>query len=153
MRLSIIPADGTVYKDGKAYGGIDLSWIPDFEEKKIHAVQWFDEDDDGVGEGEIEFVGSHQNLIITTFGIDGVCSFEKSIHQWNEKRDEEESLIQQRLEAEERLKKEMEEASQMQFLDFNKTHIPSIVDEEDQVDDGDDEEDLYYDIEELLKEI
>lgn len=152
MRLTIIPSDKTVYKDGKGYGGIDLSWVPNFEEKEIHAIQWFDEDDDGIGEGEIEFVGPHQNLQITTLGIDEYCSFEKAVHQWNEKRDEEEILIQQQLEAEERLKKEMEEAQQMQFLDFNKTHIPSVVDEEEQIDE-EEEEDLYYDIEELLKEI
>jgi len=143
MRLTIIPSDNTVYINGKSYGDIDLSWIPDYDEKKIHAVQWLDEDDDGQGEGEVEFFGPHQNLKITTLGIEEFCTFEKAIRQWNEKKEEEDALIQQRLEEEERLRKEEEGRLQAQFLE---THIPAS-------DDEDEDEDLFYDIEELLKEI
>jgi hypothetical protein len=145
MRLTIIPADKTVYVDGLPYGDIDMSWIPEINEKSIHAVQWLD--DGETGEGEIEFVGNHQNLKITSLDIEGICSFKKSIEQWNEKKEEYEFLLQQRLEEEERLRKEQEELMQTQFLEFNKTHIPSS--EEVDEDDGD----LFYDIEELLKEI
>jgi hypothetical protein len=120
-----------------------MSWIPQIDGKTIHAVQWSDEE----GEGEIEFVGDHQNLKITSLDVEGLCTFKKSIDQWNEKRDEEEALLQQRLEEEERLRKEQEELLQNQFIEFNKTHIPAS----EEVDEDDD--DLFYDIEELLKEI
>jgi hypothetical protein len=143
MRLTIIPSDSTVYIDGKSYGNIDLSWIPDIDEKKVHAIQWLDEDEDGMGEGHIEFVGPDPNLEITTLGIEGFCSFQKAIHQWNEKKVEEDAFIKQQLEEEERRKKEEEERIQSQFLE---THIPASEDE-------DEDEDLFYDIEELLKEI
>jgi hypothetical protein len=132
MKLTIIPSDNTVYIDERCYFDIDMSWISNIDGKKIHAVQWLDD------EGEIEFVGSDQNLKITTLGV-----FEKAVDLWNEKKEEEEVLIQQRLEEEERLRKEEEERLQAQFLE---THIPASEDE-------DEDEDLFYDIEELLKEI
>lgn len=139
MRLTIIPADNRVNLDQVSYGDIDLSWIPEIDGKIVHAVQWLD------GKGEIEFVGSHQNLEINTLVLDGICNFEKAIELWNEKREEEESFIQQRLAEEERLRKE-EEERQAQFLE---THIPASTTE----DEEDEDEDLFYDIEELLKEI
>jgi hypothetical protein len=57
MKLSIIPSDGAVYKDGLCYANLDLSNIPD----NIHALQWYET------EGEIEFSGTPkpQNEIIT----------------------------------------------------------------------------------------
>jgi hypothetical protein len=146
MRLTIIPSDKTVYVDSVAYGDIDLSWLPPIDGKTIHAVQWYGDQ----GEGEVEFVGPHQNLKITSLGVENVCSFERAVEQWNVRREEEEAIIQARLEEEERLKKEEEEMLQAQFLfEFNKTHLPTAGEEE--VDD--EEEDLFYDIEELLKEI
>jgi hypothetical protein len=145
MRLTIIPSDKTVYVDCVAYGDIDLSWLPPIDGKTIHAVQWYGDQ----GEGEVEFVGPHQNLKITSLGVENVCSFERAIEQWNVRREEEEAIIQARLEEEERLKKEAEEMLQAQFLfEFNKTHLPTEGEEVD-----DEEEDLFYDIEELLKEI
>lgn len=155
MRITIIPSDKTVYLNSVCYGDIDLSWIPDIDGKVIHAVQWFDEDDDGIGEGEVEFVGKHQNLPITSFGIEGICLFDKVIDQWNEKKEEQEALIQKQLEDAERLKREIEEEAQAQFLreqfEFRQNTIESseLVDGELE----EEEEDLYYDIEELLKEI
>lgn len=157
MRLTIVPSDRAVYKDGKAYTDIDLSWIPTYEDKEIHAVQWFDEDDDGIGEGEVEFVGPHQNLSITTLGIEEVCTFERAVHQWNEKRDEEEALYQEYLAEQERLRIEEEERVKAEFLDFesnlqaNQKFLPDLEDG-DEGDDGE-EENIFYDIEELLKEI
>lgn len=54
MRLTIIPIDGSVYKDGVSYSGLDLSTcsIP----TNIHALQWYDT------EGEIEFNGKPKPL-------------------------------------------------------------------------------------------
>lgn len=38
MKLTIIPVDGAVYKDGYCYGGLDLSATP----SNVHALQWKD---------------------------------------------------------------------------------------------------------------
>ena len=57
MKLTIIPIDGAVYKDGISYSGLDLSAVP----VNVHALQWYET------EGEIEFSGrpKPQNEIIT----------------------------------------------------------------------------------------
>ena len=153
MKVTIIPSDSVVAVDGVAYFNIDLSWIPDYEEKTIHAVHW----DDETEEGEIEFVGPAQPLQINVFGIDGFCVFTKALSQWQEKRDNELSLIEQQRIAEEQKRREAEEALQAQFLT---THLPFDPDEyegdlptDDVETEQEQEEDLYYDIEELLKEI
>ena len=152
MRLAIIPIDGSVYLDGKCYRDIDLSWVPNIENKKVHAIQW--EEEDGVGKGEIEFVGPDQNLNITTLGIEGFCSFQKAIDQWNEKQEEEEALYQEHLAEQERLKKEEEERMQANFLSFNQAYLPVLEDGDDEnLKEDDEEENIFYDIEELLKEI
>lgn len=137
MRLSIIPADNRVNLDGISYDGIDLSWIPEIDGKIVHAVQWIN------GKGEIEFVGSHQNMEIDTLVLHGICNFEQSIDLWKEKKAEDDAFKQKILEEEERRKKEEEEKMQAQFLE---THVPAEEDDEE-------DEDLFYDIEELLKEI
>lgn len=51
MKLTIIPADGAVYKDNVSYSDLDLSFVP----AEVHALQWnnakgwieFIEDEDG----------------------------------------------------------------------------------------------------------
>lgn len=48
MRLTIIRADGAVYKDGVSYSGLDLSNVP----ANIHALQWYET------EGEVEFINN-----------------------------------------------------------------------------------------------
>lgn len=169
MKLSIIPVDGSVYVDGVGYTNIDLSWIPEIDGKKVHAVQWLDD------EGEVEFVGPDQNMKINKLGV-----FEQAVSLWNEKKEEHEAFLQQQLELEERRKREEEERIKSQFITFDEfdeeygldinefteldekpyipptpTHIPPVEpplaykdsDEEDE------DEDLFYDIEELLKEI
>jgi len=135
MRLTIIPADNRVYIDQVSYGDIDLSWIPEIDGKIVHALQWYDT------KGEIEFVGDYQSMQINTLVLHGICNFEQAIDLWNKKKKEEDDLIQQRLEEEEKRKKEEEERFQAQFLE---THILASEEED---------EDLFYDIEELLKEI
>ena len=158
MKITIIPSDSIVAVDGVAYFNIDLSWIPDYEEKTIHAVHW----DDETEEGEIEFVGPAQPLQTNVFGIDGFCVFTKALSQWQEKRDEELAFIEQERIAEDERKKKEEEMRQAQFLDFNREHLsytPREDDEEGEDVDTDteasaeEEDDLFYDIEELLKEI
>lgn len=60
MKLTIIPIDGAVYKDGYSYSGLDLSAAP----SNVHALQWKDT------KGWIEFVDNDdgtkpQNEVIT----------------------------------------------------------------------------------------
>jgi hypothetical protein len=57
MKLTIIPADGAVYKNNYAFIGLNLSFVPN----NIHALQWYET------EGEIEFIGKPkpQNEIIS----------------------------------------------------------------------------------------
>jgi hypothetical protein len=137
MKLSIIPSDSAVYIDEICYHDIDMSWIPEIDGKIVHAVQWLD------NKGEIEFVGPHQNMKIDTLVLHGICNFEQAIELWNEKKTEEDAFRKKILEEEEQRRKEEEERVQSQFLE---THIPASEEE-------DEDEDLFYDIEELLKEI
>jgi hypothetical protein len=132
MRLTIIPEDGTVYIDRVSYGNIDMSWVPEIDGSKVHALQWLGK------EGEIELVnGTGPNVKITKLGV-----FEKAIDLWNEKKIEHERLEQERLLEEKRLEQESIERARDQFIATS-------------TDDGDGDEDdgLFYDIEELLKEI
>jgi hypothetical protein len=59
MKLTIIPSDGAVYKDGYCYSGLILSSVP----SNVHALQWKD------AEGWLEFTNNEngtklQNEII-----------------------------------------------------------------------------------------
>lgn len=45
MKITVIPADGAVYKDSVSFSGLDLSCAP----ADVHALQWFGE------KGWIEF--------------------------------------------------------------------------------------------------
>ena len=110
MRLSIIPCDKAVYVDGLSYLDIDMTWIPEIEGKKVHAVQWYN------GEGEVEFVGNFENLKIKKLGV-----FEKAVELWNVKKKEFDKLEQQRLEEENRFIREQEERKQAEldlFIQF-----------------------------------
>jgi len=161
MRLTIIPSDNSVYMNGIGYSDLDMTWIPEIDGKKIHAVQWLDH------EGEIEFVGPHQNQRIVD-----LSEFEKAITLWNDRKAEEDFLRQQQSEAEERRRKEEEERLRSQFLDFDdqfereldefdenpniapsETHIPPVEPLMYKEENEDEDEDLFYDIEELLREI
>jgi hypothetical protein len=81
MKLTIIPSDGAVYKDGVAYSGLDLSVVP----TNIHALQWYD------SEGEVEFNGKPkaQNELITVLpDWVNVC-----LNKWDEAKAAEEAAI------------------------------------------------------------
>jgi hypothetical protein len=63
MKLTIIPIDGAVYKDGVSYSGLDLSSAP----ADVHALQF----NDATNKGWIEFADSDdgtkpQNEAITS---------------------------------------------------------------------------------------
>jgi len=157
MKVHLIPSDNVVGVDGISYFDIDLSWIPEVDGKVIHAVHW----DDETEEGEVEFVGPEQPLAITSFGVDHVVSFLKALSQWQQKRDEEVEFIRKQEEIEAQIQRESEEARQSQMLEFNREHLSYTPREDDEEGDEDtevsaeqeEEEDLFYDIEELLKEI
>ena len=154
MKVSIVPIDKAVYVDGQAFLDIDLSWIPHIEEKTIHSVQW----DDETEICEIEFVGSHENLQTNIFGVEGIVDFQKAVTQWTTVRDDIAAAEELRIQEEERITRETEEAIQAQFIEFereyNTNHLPPVEGEDDEEEDDDEEEeDLFYDIEELLKEI
>jgi len=72
MRLTIIPVDGAVYKDGISFSGLDLAAIP----TSIHALQWYET------EGEVEFIGrpKPQNEIISELP----AWVNACIDKWNE---------------------------------------------------------------------
>lgn len=157
MKVHLIPSDNVVGVDGISYHDIDLSWIPEVDGKVIHAVHW----DDETEEGEVEFVGPEQPLAITSFGVDHVVSFLKALSQWQQKRDEEVEFIKKQEEIEAQIQREAEEARQAQMLEFNREHLSYTPREDDEEGDEDtevsaeqeEEDDLFYDIEELLKEI
>lgn len=89
MRLTIIPVDGTVYKDGKAYLGLDLSscGIP----TDVHALQWEEYEPN---KGHIEFKSSLvQNQEITELPSWAVSC----INKWDEAKAAEDAVIQARL--------------------------------------------------------
>lgn len=124
MRLSIHFNDGSVYVDGFCHSGLDMSWVPDFNGIKAHALQWYDD------HGEIELVTLDPNIPITELGV-----FEQAITLWEEKHKEYLDELEKN-----RLRQEEEK----------KIAESIIIDEKfDVVDD----EQIYYDIEELLKEL
>ena len=55
MRLTVVPSDKIIIKDGKEYKVTDLSYL----DSNIHAIQWYDD------KGEIEYVDGTSNLEIT----------------------------------------------------------------------------------------
>lgn len=126
MRLTILPSDKSVYVDGRCYSGIDMSWIPKINDTDVHAVQWYND------YGEIELITNDLNIEITELGV-----FEKAIPLWEEKH-------QEQLEIEENTRKEnlrIEEENIRLQREYEGESINSNNDT------------IYYDIEELLKEI
>jgi hypothetical protein len=126
MRLSILPSDRAVYVDGVCYLDIDMSWMPKVNDVEIHAVQWYG------NHGEIELVTNDPNIEMKELGV-----FKKSIELWEEKH-------QEHLKIEENLRNEnlrIEEENRM----IEKEHEDEIINTHNDT--------IYYDIEELLKEI
>jgi hypothetical protein len=84
MKLTIIPSDGAVYKDGVSYSGLDLSVVP----TNIHALQWYET------EGEVEFINNSdrtkpQNELIAELPAwANAC-----VTKWNEAKAAEEAAI------------------------------------------------------------
>jgi hypothetical protein len=102
-----------------------MSWIPKFNEVDVHAVQWYE------NHGEVELVTTDPNIEIKELGI-----FEKSLELWEEKHQE---YLQKQKQFEDEQLRIAEENNRIKKLE--EESIVSIND------------DLYYDIEELLREI
>jgi hypothetical protein len=86
MKLTIIRADGAVYKDGVSYSGLDLTAVP----ADVHALQWKDT------KGWIEFADSDdgtkpQNELITTLPTWATTAMTK----WDEAKIAQETAVAQ----------------------------------------------------------
>lgn len=83
MRLTVVPIDSVVCKNGECLHEIDLSWVPE----EVHVVQWYDT------EGEIELKSRDPNIPITDLGI-----YERASELWDAKKKEiEDAIIQAEL--------------------------------------------------------
>ena len=74
MRLTIIPADGSVGVDGVWFGGINLSFMA----PSIHAVQWYDT------HGEIEVKDPVTGRMVANEAITSMDAFQPAIALWQE---------------------------------------------------------------------
>lgn len=72
MRLTIIPADGTVIIDGEAYSKLDLSSI----DPTINAVQWFNT------QGEVELKDPATGNMTGHRMITSIDEFQTAIDSW-----------------------------------------------------------------------
>ena len=72
MRLTIIPTDGTVIIDGKAYSNLDLSSI----DTTVNAVQWYDT------QGEVELKDPTTGNMTGHRLITSVDEFQTAIDLW-----------------------------------------------------------------------
>lgn len=76
MKMTIIPEDGVVVIDGKAYNKIDLSWI----DPSYHAVQWYGD------QGEIEIYANGKP--VENRPITSITEFQRAIDAWNKRKAE-----------------------------------------------------------------
>lgn len=76
MRLTIIPSDKTVVKDGVGYDKLDFSMA----DASIHAVQWYDT------EGEIEIVDA-RGRAVENRTITDLTPFQSALDAWQVRHD------------------------------------------------------------------
>ena len=143
MKLTIIPTSNLVMLNDVNYFNIDMSWMPKkIDDVEIHAVEW-DED-----HGWIHLVTTDPHIAITELGI-----FEKAVELWEEKDQErikyEEDMLEY-IKKEEALMAQIKEENELKRLEQERM---SKIEFETDDGDADEDEDLFYDIEQLLKEI
>jgi hypothetical protein len=123
---------GTISINGEPVFDCNVDWLPDYfcdltkMMQPVHAVQWYG------NHGEVELVTNDPNIEMKELGV-----FKKSIELWEEKH-------QEHLKIEENLRNEnlrIEEENRM----IEKEHEAQIINTHNDT--------IYYDIEELLKEI
>jgi hypothetical protein len=76
MRVTIIPQDTVVIVDGRAFSGIDMSYI----DPSYHAIQWYDT------HGDIEIYANGQ--IVETRAIDSLAPFQPALDAWEIKKEQ-----------------------------------------------------------------
>ena len=85
MKLTIIPVDGAVYKDGYSYSGLDLSTAP----SNVHALQWKDT------KGWIEFTDNDDGTKPQNETITELPSWANAcVTKWDEAKAAEEAAIE-----------------------------------------------------------
>ena len=81
MRLTIVPDDGAVYKDGFSYSGLDLDFVPD----DVHALQWYGQ------YGEVEYKSEFVDGVIIKPANSVIMSLPEWVNQavakWQEAED------------------------------------------------------------------
>jgi len=84
MKLTIIPIDGAVYKDGYSYSGLNLSFVP----SSVHALQWKDT------KGWIEFVDNDDGTKPQNESITELPNWANTcVTKWDEAKAAEEAAI------------------------------------------------------------
>lgn len=76
MRVTIIPVDGTVIKDGVPYTGLSFS----LADPTIHAIQWYGT------EGELEIIDA-RGRIIENRNITDLSPYQAALDAWQERHD------------------------------------------------------------------
>jgi hypothetical protein len=76
MRLTIIPSDGTVVKDGVGYSDLVFS----VTDASIHAVQWYDTD------GTVEIIDARGRIIDVRI-ITDLTPFQSALDAWQHRHD------------------------------------------------------------------
>lgn len=71
MRLTIIPNDSVVIKNGVSISGINLS----FMNENIHALQWYDT------HGELEIKNEYGKIIENVY-IESIIPYQQAIDAW-----------------------------------------------------------------------
>jgi hypothetical protein len=84
MKLTIIPLDGAVYKDGFSYSGLDLPTTPE----NVHALQWDN------GAGWIEFKNESEFCKPANQAINTLPTWaDAALTKWEEAKAAEEAAI------------------------------------------------------------
>lgn len=85
MKLTVIPVDGAVYKDGFSYSNLNLTGIPN----NVHALQWDN------GAGWIEFKNENEFRKPANQSITALPDWANAaLTKWNEAKAAEEAAMQ-----------------------------------------------------------
>lgn len=86
MKLTIIPSDSTVYKDGLSYSGLDLSSAPE----NVHALQWDN------GTGWVEFKNESEFRKPANESIDALPDWANTaLAKWEDAKAIEDAIVNQ----------------------------------------------------------
>ena len=83
MRVTIIPADGSVSVNGVGFGELDLSFI----DPSVHAVQWYET------HGEVEIKDPVTGRMVANEVITSIDGFQAAIDVWRAAKTIEEEAV------------------------------------------------------------